>query len=126
MRTYDHRGEIQNGQVYFQLKATDKLKISADGQQIPWRLERADLRAWLDEPWPVIVVVYDARADIAYWLYVQAYFAKQQDFNPKRGSRTVTVRIPLSQRLDTQAVVTFARYREAVLQQTRGKVQHHE
>jgi hypothetical protein len=126
MRTYDRQGEIENGQVYLQLKATDHLKVSADGQEIPWRLERADLCAWIEEPWPVIVVVYDAAADTAYWLYVQAYFAKQKGFNAKRGSRTVTVRIPRSRRLDGEAVQGFARFRDAVMAQTRGKVEHHE
>ena len=126
MTTYDRRGEIENGQVYFQLKATDALKVSADGKEIFCRLDRRDLRVWLDEPWPLILIVYDAPADTAYWFYVQAHFEKQPGFTPKSGSRTVTVRMPRSQRLDGIAVQKFARFRDAVMAQTRGKVHHHE
>jgi hypothetical protein len=45
---------------------------------------------------PVILVVYDAQADIAYWLYVQAYFAGLPKFNPRTGSESITVHIPRS------------------------------
>jgi Domain of unknown function (DUF4365) len=60
MTTYDRNGEVENGEVLYQLKATDRLKRTADGQTILFRVARADLRSWLGEPMPVILVVYDA------------------------------------------------------------------
>jgi len=43
MRTYRARGEVQNGEVFFQLKATDSLSWSADKLAILVRLEWRDL-----------------------------------------------------------------------------------
>ncbi len=52
------------------------MQLVAKGKFIGFRLDRADLHSWLTEFQPVILVVYDAPGDRAYWLYVQAYFAK--------------------------------------------------
>ncbi len=60
-----------------ELKATDHLKLRADKQAVICRVEGADLLGRLGETYPVILVVYDAQADIGYWLYVQAHFAGQ-------------------------------------------------
>jgi hypothetical protein len=112
MDTYNARGEVENGWVRFQLKATDSLRRSADGTVIPLRLEWRDLLFWLNEREPVILVLYDARGDRAFWLYVQEYFRRQQW--PKRSSKetTVTVHIPTANVLDEAAVRLFARFRD--------------
>ena len=43
METYNADGEVENGRVTFQLKATDSLKRSADGTVIRLRLQWRDL-----------------------------------------------------------------------------------
>jgi len=73
-RSYRTRGN--------QVKATDHLKRLAGGQTISWRIESAHLHHWLNEPMPVILVVYDAQQDEAYWLYVQKYFEEAPTFWP--------------------------------------------
>jgi hypothetical protein len=75
MQTFDASGEVEPGLVLLQLKATDHLKVVSAGRLIAERLERRDLLAWLKEPMPVILVVYDAQADKAYWLHIQGGFA---------------------------------------------------
>jgi len=42
MSTYDSAGEAENGMVLFQLKATDHLKLRADGEALLLRIERTD------------------------------------------------------------------------------------
>jgi hypothetical protein len=123
--TYDGNGEIENGEVLLQLKATDHLKTVSSGQQVAFRLERADVLAWLREPMPVILAVYDAVAEVAYWLYVQAYFSQRGQPVLKRGSSTVTVHLPRTNMLDQAAIRRFALFRDRILAQT-GQVQHHE
>ena len=60
MATYrDDTGEFEPGNVYIQVKATDRLPRHADGRTIPWRVSRRDLKLWLAERYPVILVVYD-------------------------------------------------------------------
>src|SRR5438874_133319 len=57
---YSPEGEIENGQVLFQLKATDRLPLLADGRTISFPVEVAHLWHWEAEPYPIILVVYDA------------------------------------------------------------------
>jgi len=122
--TYNPDGEVENGQVYVQLKATDRLDVLRNGQIIAFPVKRADLELWLREPMPYILVVYDAQADVAYWLYVQAYFERLQGFNLDRVGRTVTVHIPKANVLDESAIRRFARFKERMLEQAEGVVHH--
>ena len=84
MFTYDTTGAVEEDVVFFQVKATDILKVRADGQSLPFRVQCADIEFWLRHTFPVILIVYDARADRAYWLYVQAYF-RQLASRAQRG-----------------------------------------
>jgi hypothetical protein len=69
-----------------------------------------DLLFWLNEAIPIILVVYDAAADRAYWLHVQEYFRSRQ-WTTRTGA-TVTVPIPVQNVLDEAAVRRFARFRD--------------
>jgi hypothetical protein len=124
--TYDAHGEVESGKVFLQLKATDRVRWVAKGAFLGFRLDRADLHAWLTEFQPVILVVYDAPADQAYWLYVQAYFAKLPGFKLERAGKTVRVRLPRTNVLDPDAIRTFARYRDLIVAQFEGRVSHEE
>jgi hypothetical protein len=48
MFTYDTNGEIENGQIYLQLKAKDSLRILADKETIAFTLERSDIEQWAE------------------------------------------------------------------------------
>ena len=100
------RGEIENGEVRFQLKATKRLKTSRDKTWIPQRVETAHLRYWYFELYPVIIVVFDAEKERAYWLHVQSYV----DEKPKlmdSDSETISLRIPVSNVLSQRAINRF-------------------
>lgn len=125
LSTYDANGEPENGSVYLQLKATDAPAYLADKQTIAFPVERAHLEYWLQEIAPVILIVYDAPADTAYWLYIQAYFEGQADFNLTSAGSTVTVHVDKSAVLNETAIRQFARFRDAVQQQMRGVIHHH-
>lgn len=60
MVQYSPAGEIQNGDVRFQLKASDRPRLSRDGRRILVRVETMHLRYWSAEPMPVVLVAYDA------------------------------------------------------------------
>jgi hypothetical protein len=122
--TYDHWGQIENGYVLIQLKATDHLRVLHDGLRAAFVVDRSDLEHWLAEPFPVILIVYEAQADVAYWLYVQAYFGALSDEVLERPSHTITVHIPRSQVLNEAAIRQFARYKRRVLDQARGVIRH--
>src|SRR5262245_19860815 len=72
--TFDERGEQEPGQIRVQVKATERIRWLADGQAFAFRVSRADIRTWLRERDPVILAVYDATANRAWWVHVQGYF----------------------------------------------------
>ncbi len=126
METYNQNGERQNGRVLFQLKATDSIKLRDDGKTIAVRLEWRDIQAWRGDPMPVILVVYDAKADQAYWIHVQQYFAGRREKIRNRVGATTTVYIPRDQLVSESAVVHFAALRDAVMARIRGVIHYEE
>ncbi len=122
--TYNADGEIENGHILVQLKATDDLKLLLDQQTIAFPVKRADLEFWLDEPMPCMLIMYDAQDDAAYWLYVQAYFADQPGFDLAQVGDTITVHIPTTNTVDQGAMGKFAEFRDTILRQLRGAIRY--
>jgi hypothetical protein len=126
LATYDANGEVENGYVLLQVKATDQLRVSAAGDVNLLRLEVSHVRAWLGELMPVILIVYDASADTAYWLYVQSHFESRRRQLRSRGRATLTVRIPRANVLNQAAVRRFAEFRDRVSLQVSPHLRHYE
>jgi len=68
MLTYSNDGEVESGQVLFQVKATDSLRTLGHEVTIACRVQVADLKAWQDEWLPVILIVFVGYGDRSYWL----------------------------------------------------------
>ncbi len=68
MTTFRKQGEIDEGKVFMQLKASDRLRLRPHQAAFSFRVERSDLVLWLAQPLPVILIVYDARKEVAYWV----------------------------------------------------------
>lgn len=122
--TYNADGEIENGQIYIQLKATDSLSVLADQKTITFTLTRSDLELWLFEPMPCILIVYDARNSQAYWLYLQAYFESLKEFDLSKVGEHVTVHLSKDNVLNRQAIKIFAKLKDDVLSQLQGVIRH--
>jgi hypothetical protein len=118
MTTFNRRGEIENGDVRFQIKATDSLKVISSRNAISVRLEWRDMVYWLNEPLPVILVMYDARSDRAWWLHLKETLRKEGRRAPTGAKLTVTV--PLANVLDRDAIRRFRKLRDAALARPRG------
>lgn len=122
MLTFADNGEVENGHVLFQVKATDSLHLLADRKTISFRIEVADLKWWQDEWSPVILVIYDGQRDQAWWLYMQAYLEEKNvsldDLSDDQDR--VTVRIPMQNRLNRRSIETFRALRNARQEQLKG------
>jgi hypothetical protein len=114
MNTFDMRGRIENGVVKFQVKATDTPRIVAGRRGIAVRLDWRDVLYWLNEWMPVILVVYDAKRDRAWWLFLQEAL-RDAARGPWRPASRVTVHVPVTNRLTIPAMRRFASYRDAAL-----------
>lgn len=110
--TFNRGGEVESGQVFLQLKATDSLPVLADGRTIAFPLYRADLELWTTETMPYILVVYDAQSETAYWLYIQAYFTQHPEIDLTAIGETVTVHIPMTNVVNQPAIQAFQRFKQ--------------
>jgi Domain of unknown function (DUF4365) len=124
VQTFNRRGEVESSRILFQLKATDRIKRSLAGGAVRCRIERADLAHWLDEPNPVVLVLYDGKADVAYWLYVQRYFAGVPGFDLARCGKHVSIAIPRGNVLDRRTMIDLARAKNAIAAKFRGVLSH--
>jgi hypothetical protein len=113
--TYNAKGEVENGCVFLQVKATDRLRVLSRQQAIPFRVTQSDLRHWLNEDMPVILIVYDAQADVAYWLHLRSHLASEASGYILKARGTTTVYLPLANRLDPAAVRSIAQLKTAAL-----------
>ena len=106
MFTFNANGEMENEAVKIQMKATDNLKLLQGGKTVSFSVECSDLRLWNDELMPVVLVVYDAQQEIAYWVHIQEYF----DYKVfEAGTRkTLNIRISKDNVLDEAAIRLFA------------------
>src|SRR5207244_3935156 len=103
-----------SGVIWMQLKATDRVKTSRDGKTVLVRLDRRDVLSWIAEAYPVILVLYDAARERAFWLSIQSHFANKQAF-AKLSGKTVTVSIPTRNSIGDKAMREFAREKAAIL-----------
>ena len=123
--TYDANGGVENGNIWIQLKATDNLTVLRDGRTISLAVDWADAAFWQNEIMPVILIVYDALRDEAYWLYVQETIENSPPLQrAKRGSK---VRLHLSKDnvVSEEAIERFRRMKQIVQEQLEGKIRHY-
>ncbi|MGL4552791.1 MAG: DUF4365 domain-containing protein [Gemmataceae bacterium] len=111
--TYSPSGEVESGCVFIQVKATERLKWLRGDRRASFRLERSDLVGWLRELLPVILVVYDAAVERAYWVHVQGYFTTLPGFNLFTAGETVTAHLDGGQIFDPPAIRRLAAIRDA-------------
>ena len=103
---FSPEGRLENGEVRFQLKATEELNVVEHGTKISIPIKTGDLHYWALETCPFMLIVYDFAKDEAYWINVQDYVDQHPDVvDPERG--TVNVQIPVSNRLTEDSIASF-------------------
>ena len=105
--TFGDTGEVENGQIGVQVKATDNVAFSLDRTTIALRVSVADLNYWMFEREMVVLALYDANGDVAYWLDVQAHAPDDDGVG-----QTVTLHIPVGNRIDVAGVRTWRERKE--------------
>jgi hypothetical protein len=113
-------GEIENGEVRFQLKATERLQVIKKGKVISFPINTGDLHYWALEIHPFILVVFDASKDRAFWLHIQEYVAE----NPERvdpEKETVNVHIPMSNKLTVRSIDYFRKLSLQIVDRLRNQ-----
>lgn len=124
VQTFNRNGEVESGRILFQLKATDRVRFLTRSKAIACRIEKADLTHWLEEPSPVVLVLYDAKTDCGYWCFVQQYFARLVGFALENCRERLTVQIARSDLLDRQAMKSLAKAKNAAAERYRKVWKH--
>lgn len=120
--TYDEQGYAEEGAIYLQLKASEKLRAS--GNNVVFDMDLRDYTRWTREPMPVILVLFDASKRRAYWVYIQRYFEETPSRKPGRVAKTVRVRVPKRQIVSRTAIKRMRAYKQRVLEQLEGAIDH--
>jgi hypothetical protein len=110
--TFDEKGYFEPGSVYLQLKAAETLQTV--GSDYVFDLDIRDYDLWHLENRPVILILFDASRRRAYWLAVQRYFWEDATRQPKKGAKTVRVRVPKRQVVTRRAVADWRDLKEQV------------
>jgi Domain of unknown function (DUF4365) len=78
IHTFNSRGEAENFFMSFQLKSTDHINLSQQKEAFTFDLSKQDLELWLRSKNPVLLILYDAQKDIAYFIDLQPYFQENR------------------------------------------------
>jgi hypothetical protein len=103
--TFDEQGYAEPGLVSLQLKAAEKLR--AVKAHHVFDLDIRDYNLWMVEEFPVFLVLFDASRRRAWWLDVQRYFHEKASRRPKKGAKSVRVRVPNRQAMNRRAIATM-------------------
>jgi len=109
IKTYNARGEVANGLIWLQVKATDHPRWGRHPDRFAVRVFRKDLVHWIGEEYPVILTVYDPAADRAFWLHVQDEFQRGKVFELPRTGASMMLQVPSGHVVNEQAVREFRR-----------------
>lgn len=91
--TFDDTGHMEPGLIYVQMKASDAPDYSQGGDFVTVRMDDRDDTTWREEINPVVLVIYDATEDVAFYVHYQTL--------PQTMRRSV--RIPTISRFDLGA-----------------------
>jgi hypothetical protein len=119
LSTYDEHGYLEPGLVYLQLKAAESLRPV--GSAYVFDLDIRDYNLWMLEKMPVILILFDASRRRAYWLAVQRYFRADVARQPKKGAKTIRVRVPRRQAVNRRAVAKMRELKWEALSPWKGE-----
>src|SRR5712692_11357179 len=102
--TYDRQGRAENGCLFLQVKATDRARWIKRGTLLPFRVDSRDLARWLDEIWPVALIVFDVVANRAYSMYLQQYFARHAATRTSKRRTSIVVHFTRRNRFTPDAI----------------------
>jgi hypothetical protein len=118
LSTYDELGYIEPDSMYFQVKAAETLKVV--GADYAYDIDIRDYNLWMSEKMLVVLILFDASRRRAYWLVIQHYFREVVARQPKRGAKTVRIRVPRRQIVNRRAIAMMRDLKwEALRQDTR-------
>jgi hypothetical protein len=122
--TFDSNGEIENGNIFVQLKATDSIGRHRKKNGLSFSVSKKDIRLWYGEPFPVYLLLFDAVAENAYWLYFQKYLFKKNITPSNLTGKSLVVQIDETNLFGLTTPNLWRTHKENVLKKLKGVVNH--
>ena len=119
IETFNVDGEQENGEIFVQVKATDHLNYSQKNNAYEIELEKRDLELWLDQPFPILIVLYDAMGDCGYFVDLKKYF-KENKLALESIQKFKTVFIPASNRFDADVAGMYRKIKNGIYEKIKG------
>ena len=104
IQTFRETGEIDVGGADFQLKSTDKIQFMASKQAFTFDLSIRDLQMWLRTTTPTLLILFDAQAEIAYYINLQDYFRINAE-TLQKVNKYIRVYLPSHQIFNKESVL---------------------
>lgn len=117
--TFDEQGYVEPGSIYFQFKAKETLDASSSDYL--YDLDLRDCNLWIKEAMPVMLVLFDASRRRAYWLAIQQYFDEDVARRPKKGAKTVRIRVSKRQAVNGKAIAKWRELKWQAIRQEQGE-----
>lgn len=102
--TFNEDGEVENTQINIQLKSTDHLMTTSDNKFFVFDASKRDLELWCFSDVPVILVLYDAQKEIAYYVNILEYF-KKDGVNLDKVRKFVRIKIPINNIWNPEVII---------------------
>ncbi len=99
--------QVTGALFLMQLKGTDSLTVRKRGY-VAHPCKTSTLMYFLQRPELIVYLVYDAQKNVGYWVWIKDYIRDKLKTNWKE-QKTATVRIPLDNKFDADAVKEIAR-----------------
>jgi len=94
--------------------------LPAVGANYLFDVDIRDFNLWMLEQLPVILILYDASRRRAFWLCIQSYINEDAARRPKKGAKTVRVRVPMRQAVNRRAIANLRKLKWAARNQSLG------
>jgi uncharacterized protein DUF4365 len=112
LKVFNEGGQLESGDVLIQVKATESLALRSGQTAFSVRVERANLVDWVYELQPVVLIAFDARKKRGYWVCIQEIFGDPTLLNFFGFGKSVSVRIPIANRLNPTAIRKIVQLRD--------------
>ena len=120
LHSFDEDGYAEPGMVYIQLKAAESLRVVQSDYVVD--VDIADYNLWMQEEMPVVLILFAASRKRAYWLAVQRSFHEGGARPPRKGAKTVRMRVPGRQVVNRRAIQRIRELKSCVMQRSKRGV----
>jgi hypothetical protein len=107
------KGEVENGEIKVQVKASSKVKYSEKHKGYVFDFSKRDLELWLGSNDLVILILYDGQNDRGYYIPLEDYF-KRNRLSLRKVRKFIRVYFPPANLFDTTNIQSLRKLKNEI------------